>query len=114
MKIDVRARALQLTAAEREAVARRLVLALGRFEGTLSSVLARLEDINGPRGGEDLRCSLELRSRRLGRIRAEAVAVTVPEAVARAAEVASRSVARGLDRMNSRWTVGRLRQAVQT
>ncbi len=98
MKITIRGHALELTDDDRELIERRLRFALGRFEGAVRTVKVRLRDVNGPRGGQDKRCGVELRGDGLGTLRVEAAADTALAAAARAAEVAGRALARALER----------------
>lgn len=60
MEIEVRARHFTLTDDMRLHVMRRLHFALGRFDQGVRRARVRLEDLNGPKGGVDKRCSLEL------------------------------------------------------
>jgi hypothetical protein len=86
---------------------RRLEFALGRFGGRIRSVTVRLGDVNGPRGGVDKRCLVTIRldaSKRLVVIEdADADAVV---AIDRAADRASRAVARVLQTVADRRSVG--------
>jgi len=61
MKIEIRDLNKRIDAAQRESIERRLFYALGRFGHRIRRVLLRLEDLNGPRGGWDQRCHIELR-----------------------------------------------------
>ena len=44
-------------------IERRLRYALGRFGPRLERVILRLADVNGPKGGEDKRCTVAVRLR---------------------------------------------------
>ena len=105
-------------------ITRRLHFALGRFAPEIERVTARVEDVNGPRGGADKRCRLEVKLRGLGDVLGEARAEDFEAAVAFAAERLGRGVARALERRQSHQTaarrvdgrpprVGRERQASQ-
>jgi hypothetical protein len=86
----------------RELATRRLGFALGRFGSLVTSVRVSLVDENGPRGGVDKTCRVEVRGpRRL------AVVVTdhgedERTAIGRAAERAGRAFARALERRRDR------------
>jgi hypothetical protein len=58
MSVWVRSRGFELTDALRAHAERRLRYALGRFRMRLRSVILRLDDVNGPRGGNDKRCQI--------------------------------------------------------
>lgn len=66
MIIEVRFRALDASDALREHATRRVHFHLGRFADELSSVVVRISDVNGPRGGVDKRCQLTVRGARFG------------------------------------------------
>jgi ribosome-associated translation inhibitor RaiA len=82
----------------REFITRRLHFALGRFAPQLERVTARVSDANGPRGGTDKRCRMEVKLRGLGSVSSEADADDVEAAAACAAERLARIVARALER----------------
>ena len=97
MDVDIRGRHLDVTARLRTYVARRLRFALGRLAPRLRRIAVRLEDVNGPRGGVDKRCHVEVTMR--GRT------ITIKEldrdlyaAVDRAADRAGRAALRALGR----------------
>jgi putative sigma-54 modulation protein len=59
MKVDVRWRATDASDALVGHVNRKLKAALARFDGTVQNIVVRFEDINGPKGGIDKRCTME-------------------------------------------------------
>jgi putative sigma-54 modulation protein len=79
-------------------VTRRLYFALGRFSPEIESATARLADTNGPRGGVDKQCRMEVKLRGLRRILSEARAENLEAAVDMAAERVERGVTRALER----------------
>jgi putative sigma-54 modulation protein len=79
-------------------ITRRLHFALGRFAPQVERVTAQVADVNGPRGGTDKRCRMEVKLRGLGSVSSEAHADDVEEAAALAAERLGRGVARALER----------------
>ena len=60
MQIGVQARGFDLTEALRDHCERRLRFALESASDKVGSVLIRLTDQNGPRGGVDKRCSIRV------------------------------------------------------
>ena len=73
---------------------RRFLFALSRFSNRLRTVRIRIHDVNGPRGGVDVRCTVDLRGPGLPPLRAEVLDASVEAALDRAAEVAGRLVAK--------------------
>ena len=60
MRIDIHAHGLTLTPELRQHVRRRLALALDRVELRVRHVKVMLSDVNGPRGGVDKCCQLQV------------------------------------------------------
>ncbi len=97
MNVEIRGRHLPVPEALREYCERRVQFALGRFEDRIGRVVLRLLDVNGPRGGEDMCCQVDLTVR--GRsLRIESTDSHLYAAVDGALARASRSVARELGR----------------
>ena len=97
MLIDVQGRNFSVTNDLRAHVECRLRSALGACYRQVKRVLVRLSDINGPRGGSDKRCHVEVV------LAGQAVVVEKTDAdvylaVGRAASTASRTVMRRLRR----------------
>jgi len=98
MPIQIVARNLELTSAQREIVERRLAFALGRFGDRVSRVTVSVEDLNGPRRGLDQHCRIEVSLVPSGKVMAEATDAEMELAVGRAAERVARCVRSELDR----------------
>jgi ribosome-associated translation inhibitor RaiA len=98
MDIEIRARGLKLSAAQREHAERRVGAALDRFEHRLRTVTVTLEDLNGPKGGADTRCRVRARGDRGLAALAQATDVSVEAAADRAADAIGRNVAKVVDR----------------
>ena len=98
MQLQIVARNLKLTDAQREIVNRRLGFALGRFGDRVRRVSVRFTDVNGPRGGVDTTCRIVARIVPRGEVRVEVTDVGVEAAVSRAAERLSRRVSTELER----------------
>ena len=87
-----------MTEAIRNYAQRRLGTALGRYQQRLASVQVRLADINGPRGGVDKDCVVEVRGPALAPIIVRERDADLYVAIDRAAERIDRAVARRLGR----------------
>ncbi len=105
MKILIRSR-LRASAAVRAYVERRLHFSLGRFSQRVERAMVHLQDVNGPRGGEDKLCRIEVRLRPGGSVFVEESGSAVLAAVAGAAERVGRAVSRAVER---RREMGRFR-----
>jgi ribosome hibernation promoting factor len=97
MKILIRSR-IRASAAVRAYVERRLQFSLDRFSQRVERAVVHLEDVNGPRGGEDKVCRIEVRLRPTGSVLVEESGSAVLAAVAGAAERLGRAVSRALER----------------
>jgi ribosome-associated translation inhibitor RaiA len=97
MRIEVKAKGIRAADVD-EHVRRRLMFAVGRFGDRVRSARVRLADVNGPKGGEDKRCRIELDMRPGGRVFAESVEPDWQAAVDLAADRAGRSVSRAFER----------------
>jgi len=60
MHIEIQARHFPATRAMRTYIERRAGFALGTCYRHIKRILVRLSDINGPRGGNDKRCQVEV------------------------------------------------------
>jgi len=98
VKIVVRSVNLQLDARTRAEVERRIHAALGRLSPNILRVMVRVADKNGPRGGEDIACAIDLRLRPRGRIFVEETDIDLAGAVNRAADAAAETVVRATER----------------
>ncbi len=101
MYVDIQARKVNLDRTFEEWIGRRLWFALSRFGDRISRVSAMVEDINGPRGGVDQRCRIEVLLSPSVRIAAEATDVDAVLAVSRAADRISRRVRDAIGRRRS-------------
>jgi hypothetical protein len=86
----------------RRYVDRRITSSLGRFARRIREVTVWLEDVNGPRGGVDIRCRLDIHLRPWGRISVAALASDEFAATANAAARARELVDRRLKRVRDR------------
>lgn len=101
MKLTIRAEGLTLDQTTRARAERRLAFALGRFAERIDSVRLVVADENGPRGGVDKLCKLNVHGRGWD-VHVEDADAVVDTAVDRVAGRAGRSVARKLARLRQR------------
>jgi putative sigma-54 modulation protein len=60
MRIEIQARHLALEAVHREQIQRRASFALSRMSSLIQQVDVQLTDVNGPRGGVDTQCRVQV------------------------------------------------------
>lgn len=101
-RISVQSRRFPLDRPLRLAVPRILSAALSQFARRLRAVHVWLEDVNGPRGGVDIRCRIELALRPRGRIVVSSLAPNGYVAVADAASRAGKMINSRIDRARTR------------
>jgi hypothetical protein len=102
LHFSLQARGLGLTKAHRREVRRILTSALGRFDHRLRTVRVWLEDVNGPRGGVDIRCRIDIEVRPRDTISVSASASDELVAAAKAANRARELVDRRVKKLRSR------------
>jgi len=98
MRIDVQGLGFPLTPALLNYTERRLRFALTRTSDRIMRVVVRLGDANGPRGGEDKFCRMQVHLQRAAPVLIEDAGVDLYAVIDRAAERAGRSVAKRIDR----------------
>ena len=98
MELEVRGRNLSLSEPIEALVERRFAFALGRFSNEIRRVDVKLADINGPRGGVDKLCKVEVTLAHGGRVRAQSTELLARDAIDRAAERVGRRLSRKLGR----------------
>jgi ribosomal subunit interface protein len=99
MRIDIQARGFDLTEGLRDHTVRRLQFALGWASHDVRTVRVRLFDINGPRGGEDKRCRIQVAFPGTPNVVIEDTEADLYVAIDRAADRAERAVTRRLERL---------------
>ena len=102
MLLSIHSRTIPLTSPLRSQVERKLRFALDRILDRLQTIRVRLEDVNGPRGGVDKRCVIQVRGERGFSIRTEHTATDTLAALHEAAERLERVITRDLDRRRTR------------
>ena len=98
MKIEVRGDNVKVPEHTRQVIEKRCRFALGRIAAEVGDVHIVVRDVNGPRRGEDIECSVGIRMRRGAEIRSEASDALVQRAVERALDRAARGAHRVLAR----------------
>lgn len=98
MQLDIQCRGFDLTDSLRDYAKKRLAYNLNCGDSHIARVIVRLSDINGPRGGKDKRCHLELRLKGLPEVVIEDTEADLYVAIDRAAERAGRALLRCLAR----------------
>jgi putative sigma-54 modulation protein len=98
MRIGIISQGIALTEAIRAYAHRRLRTALNRYESLLGSVQVRVADVNGPRGGIDKHCVVEVRGPALAPIIVRERDVDLYVAIDRAADRIDRATARRISR----------------
>ena len=102
MKIDTRSRGFALTHALREYTERRLRFALAHAGDHVRRVAVRLHDVNGPRGGNDKRCRIQVTLNGFPTVMIEDTEADLYLAIDRAAERIGRNVIRRVVRHDAR------------
>ncbi len=103
--LHVRTRGLELSMEDRETLSRRVVFAVDRFADRIRRVDVSLEDVNGPRGGVDVRCHVHVTLRDGVELDAESMSDTplaaAGIALARVRRVVSRRVEKRVEERRS-------------
>ena len=101
MHVGIVGRGIALTQAINAYVQRKIAGALARHRNVLESVRMRLGDLNGPKGGRDKHCVLEVRARSLRPIVVREQHADLYAAIDRAAVRMDASLARQRERRRS-------------
>ena len=99
MRMNIQARGFDLTEGLREHTERRLQFALSWASQDVRAISVRLFDVNGPRGGEDKRCRIQVVFRGTQEVVIEDTEADLYVAIERAAERAERAVGHRLERL---------------
>ena len=101
MRLDIRFRGGKVDPHLREYADRCLRFALGRFANRISTVNVWFDDLNGPRGGLDLRCLIYTTLVRHGELAVEAIGADAETATKLAGERMARRIRTVLGRGRS-------------
>jgi len=94
-----------------DVIQRRAALTLSRFGDLIEEVSVALDDVNGPRGGIDMSCSVRVKTRGLPPIIVREMAASAQSAIYGAFDRASRTVARRTRRRAEVSRMGRKRRS---
>jgi putative sigma-54 modulation protein len=112
MNVQIHASDFTLTDGLREHIAWRAAYATTHGRDVVSRVVVHLSDINGPRGGVDKRCGVELRLRGAEPLIVEDVQADLYVAIDRAFERIGRSMDRRLARRRNFAAISAARQYI--
>ena len=98
MRVTIQTSGFEITNALRSYIEQRLATALGWARHHMHKLAVSLSDINGPRGGVDKRCKIQVKLASGREIIIEDVEADMYVAIDRAAERADRAVVRQVER----------------
>ena len=99
MRIDIKSSGFAITTALMNHTERRLRFALTRSSDRIVRVAVMMGDSNGPRGGEDKFCRIQIHLKRAPLVLIEDIGAELYVVIDRAAERAGRNVAKRVDRL---------------
>ena len=99
MRIDINGSGFPITTALMDHTERRLRFALTRSSDRIVRVAVMVGDSNGPRGGEDKFCRIQIYLKRAPQVLIEDIGAELYAVIDRAAERAGRNVAKRVDRL---------------
>lgn len=100
MRIEIQGLGFPLTAPLLDHTRRRLRFALTRTSDRIKRVVVRLGDVNGPRGGADKFCRMQVYVEHAPPVLIEDIGADLYAVIDRAAERAGRNVAKRVDRLH--------------
>lgn len=106
MRVEVRGKGLEVTAALRAFVESRARLALGSRAEQVRRLLVWVEDVNGPKGGTDKVCRVKVSGPDIGEHVVESASAEVGSAVFEAVDRAARLATRAMKRVRERRLAG--------
>lgn len=98
MQIIIHASDFTLTDALKSHIERRMNYAFAACDETIQHIIVRLSDVNGPRGGRDKCCRIQVITDHLADVVIEDIEADMYNAIRRAADRASRTLMRKLRR----------------
>ncbi len=106
MQIDIQARSFPLTEALRRHIRRRLGFVLSARDEYIQRIVVRLSDINGPRGGADKCCHIQVVLNHLPDVVIKDTEADLYAAIDRAVDRAGRTVGRRVERQRLKMRSG--------
>ena len=98
MQVQIHSDDFDLTEGLRDHILKRLAYSLNHGRDMISRVVVRLADVNGPKGGVDKRCSIEVRLKGRAAIAIDDTQTDLYVAIDRAAERTGRTMDRRIAR----------------
>lgn len=99
MRTDIKGSGFPITTALMDYTERRMRFALTRSSDRIVRVAVLVGDSNGPRGGEDKFCRIQIHLKRAPQVLIEDIGAELYAVIDRAAERAGRNVAKRVDRL---------------
>ena len=101
MNIEIHGQHVTLSQTLKAHIEQKLQFSLNRFEQHISKVCVSLADVNGPRGGLDKQCTLQVSLAKMSDVVIKDTQITLSLAVDRARQRAGRSVTRKITQQQS-------------
>ena len=101
MKSTIIAKGVDASQSLRDYISERVDAALSRAQNSIHYITVRISDLNGPKGGVDKRCQIQLTLSGLPTVVVSEVSASLNAAIDRAVQRAARSVERVLERSRS-------------
>lgn len=101
MKSTIIAKGIDASQALRDYISERMEAALFHAKDSINYITVRISDMNGPKGGVDKRCQINLTLPGLPAVVVSEVSASINSAIDRAADRAARVVERVLSRANA-------------
>jgi putative sigma-54 modulation protein len=103
LNVSIFAKNFPLTDGLRFHTLRRLELALSYAQHDVREIYVRLSDVNGPKGGEDKRCQLQVRLSNDADVTVDGVEIDMYLAIDRAIACSKRAVSRKVQRKRAQY-----------
>lgn len=94
MNIDLQARDFELTDSLESQIRQKMKILLDRFDHKIRNTRVVLSDINGPKGGNDKRCTIKIEVHNFKTIVVDEVTDNMYESISRCSQRAKRAVAK--------------------
>ena len=98
MKIDITIQQVKLDKKVSDRVLRRVQFALSKFGHSIRRVRVHFSDLNGPKGGNDKRCSIKVKLITTGEIVVQGVGKDIVTALSHSVERVERAIKRELEK----------------